>query len=200
MDDNIIIISSATSEDFHYAQTITTEMEASAKARGTGISKRSPESIREKMHEGKAIIAITKWGEWAGFIYMEPWQDAQFVSHCGLIVAPKWRRMGIATAMKVKIFELTRQKYPAAKIFGITTTLATMKINSKLGLEPVTFSEITHEETFWNKCKSCVHYSTLKDANYKNCFCTAMLFNPQNEKSKTELLKHSCKDLSLTVS
>lgn len=185
--ENDIIIRKANAEDFHHAATITAEMEVWAKARKTGISKRSPESIKEKMQEDKAIIAVTAWGEWAGFIYMDVWDNGRFVSHSGLIVAPQWRRLGIATAMKEKLFGLTRLKYPNAKIFGITTTLATMKINSKLGMQPVTFSEIVHEEIFWDKCKSCVHYNDLKNAEFKNCFCTAMLFDPQTEALKSKI-------------
>ncbi|HTG55923.1 MAG TPA: hypothetical protein VL943_06640, partial [Niabella sp.] len=106
------------------------------------------------------------------------WDNGAYISQCGLIVAPPFRRLGVATRLKEKIFELSRIRFPDAKIFGITTTLATMRINSKLGLEPVTFSEITQEEEFWNKCKSCVHYEDLHKARFKNCFCTAMMFDP----------------------
>lgn len=182
MDNSDFIIRLATVEDQRYAAIIASEIEASAKARGTGISKHSPETLCQKMQEGKAVIALTKSDEWVGFIYMKTWENGEFVSHSGLIVSPQWRRMGVARAMKEKIFELTRQKFPEARIFGITTALATMKINSRLGLEPVTFSEIVHEDAFWNKCKSCVHYSVLKEAHFKNCFCTAMLFDPKIDK------------------
>lgn len=154
-------------------------MEASAKVRGTGIPKRSPGSIREKMTEGKAVIAVAKDGQWAGFIYMEAWSHGQFVSHSGLIVPPGWRRRGIATRMKKELFALTQQQYPGAKIFGMTSTLAAMKINSALGLTPVTYSEIVQEPAFWNKCKSCIHYNDLKKAGFKNCCCTVMLFDPR---------------------
>ena len=51
-----------------YAKTITDEMESSAKARGTGIAKRSPEYIEQKIDEGKAVIALTNTGEWVGFV------------------------------------------------------------------------------------------------------------------------------------
>ena len=193
-----IIIRLAGEDDFYYAATIVSEMEASAKARGTGIAKRSPEAICEKMREGKAVIAVTTEGEWAGFIYMDVWQNGEFVSHSGLIVPPEWRRMGIATVMKEKIFELTKLKYPHAKIFGITTTLATMKINSKLGMQPVTFSEIVHEEAFWDKCKSCVHYNDLKNSGFKNCFCTAMLFDPERE-DNNNYIENSTKNRLILV-
>jgi len=45
---NDIVVRQATEWDLVFAASITHEMEASAKARGSGISKRSPGSIKEK--------------------------------------------------------------------------------------------------------------------------------------------------------
>jgi GNAT superfamily N-acetyltransferase len=155
-------------------------MESSAKARGTGIAKRSPNYIAEKIIEGKAVIAVTKDGVWAGFCYIETWSHEKYVANSGLIVAPEFRKSGIAKAIKKKIFELSREKYPNAKIFGLTTGLAVMKINSELGYEPVTYSELTQDEAFWAGCKSCVNYDILMSKERKNCLCTAMLYDPKN--------------------
>lgn len=173
-----VIIRQASMADCIYAAQISEEMDASARARGTGIGRRSCDSICQKIAEGNAIIALTKEGQWVGYIYLEVYANGNFVSHCGLIVAPGWRRLGVATQMKDNIFWLTRAKYPLAKIFGITTTLATMRINSKLGLQPVTFSEITQDPSFWKKCEQCVNYQNLKNTCFKNCYCTAMMFEP----------------------
>ncbi len=177
--DDLVIVRSATIHDLHFASAIIEEIASSAKARGSGIARRTEAYIHEKMLEGKAVIAVTPANEWVGFIYMDIWDKGNYISHCGLIVAPPFRRLGVATRLKEKIFELSRTRFPGAKIFGITTTLATMRINSKLGLQPVTFSEIVQEEEFWNKCKSCVHYADLHNAGFKNCFCTAMMFDPR---------------------
>lgn len=179
--DDVVIVRSATTDDLHFAPAIIAEIESSAKARGSGIAKRSEAYIHEKMFEERAIIAVTSKNEWVGFIYMDIWGQGNYISHGGLIVAPKFRRMGVATRLKEKIFEQSRNKFPGARIFGITTTLATMRINSRLGLEPVTFSEIVQEPLFWSKCKSCVHYNDLCNAGFKNCFCTAMMFDPQEK-------------------
>ncbi len=168
----------ATSDDIHYAETITTEMEESAKARGTGIAKRSPDYIKLKMQEGKAVIAHTTEGIWVGFCYIEAWQHDKYVANSGLIVAPPFRKTGVATDIKGKVFELSRERYPHAKIFGLTTGLAVMKINSDLGYEPVTYSELTNDEEFWKGCRSCVNYDILMAKERKNCLCTAMLFDP----------------------
>jgi len=61
----------ATKAHLHYAEQICAEMESSAKVRGTGIAKRTPEYVRLKMEEGKAVIALTNTNEWAGFCYIE---------------------------------------------------------------------------------------------------------------------------------
>lgn len=188
--DNTIIVRTATADDTHYAETITTEMAESAKARGTGIAKRSPDYVKMKMEEGKAVIAITKDGTWVGFCYIEAWEHEKYVANSGLIVSPPFRKTGVATEIKRKVFELSRKKYPDAKIFGLTTGLAVMKINSDLGYEPVTYSELTTDEEFWKGCRSCVNFEILMAKGRKNCMCTAMLFDPVEEaKKKAELAK-----------
>jgi GNAT superfamily N-acetyltransferase len=181
-----IIIRVADHIDTHYAKRITDEMEASAKARGTGIAKRSPEYVAQKMLEGKAVIALTHTGEWVGFCYIEEWSHGKFVANSGLIVAPEFRKSGVAKQIKQRIFNLSREKYPDAKIFGLTTGLAVMKINSELGYEPVTYSELTDDEDFWAGCKSCINYDILMSKERKNCMCTAMLFDPKDHYTPKE--------------
>lgn len=181
-----IIVRVAVSSDKQYANIITAEMEASAKARGTGIARRSPEYIAQKIDEGKAVIALAKDGTWVGFCYIETWSHEEYVANSGLIVSPAFRKSGIAKAIKQEIFNLSRQKYPAAKIFGLTTGLAVMKINSDLGYEPVTYSELTQDEAFWAGCKSCQNYDILMGKERKNCFCTAMLYDPADHYEPAE--------------
>jgi hypothetical protein len=163
-----------------FAQIICDEMASSAKARGTGIAKRSPEYIQQKMREGRAVIAFNEDGIWAGFCYIETWSHGEYVANSGLIVAPAFRKGGLAKAIKKKIFDLSRQTFPESKIFGLTTGLAVMKINSDLGYEPVTYSELTQDEAFWAGCKSCVNYDILMSKERKNCLCTAMLYDPKD--------------------
>jgi hypothetical protein len=180
VDNQGIIVRVATPDDKVYSSIITDEMQASAMARGTGIAKRSPEYIEQKIDEGKAVIAVTKEGKWVGFCYIETWSHGEYVANSGLIVVPEFRKSGVAKSIKQKIFNLSRQKYPEAKIFGLTTGLAVMKINSDLGYEPVTYSELTQDEAFWAGCKSCVNYEILMSKERKNCMCTAMLYDPKD--------------------
>jgi hypothetical protein len=182
-DFNIIV---ATEQHVDYAQQICDEMAASAKARGTGIAQRSPEYVANKMLEGKAVIALHKDGTWAGFVYIETWSHGDFVANSGLIVNPDFRKVGLAKAIKHAVFALSRKKYPNAKIFGLTTGLAVMKINSELGYEPVTYSELTQDEDFWKGCRSCVNYDILTAKERKNCMCTAMLWDPEDKLREQE--------------
>lgn len=168
----------ATSAHTGYADAICDEMFESAKARGTGIARRKPEYVACKMEDGKAVIALHKDGRWAGFCYIETWSHGDYVANSGLIVNPEFRKVGLAKAIKKRVFELSREKYPHSKIFGLTTGLAVMKINSDLGYEPVTYSELTQDEEFWKGCQSCVNYDILISKERKNCMCTAMLWDP----------------------
>lgn len=180
MDNQEIIVRVAIPDDKKYSVIITDEMASSAAARGTGIARRSPDYIEKKIDEGKAVIALTKNNEWVGFCYIETWSHGEYVANSGLIVVPQYRKGGVAKKIKKSIFDLSRKLYPEAKIFGLTTGLAVMKINSELGYEPVTYSELTQDEQFWAGCKSCVNYDILMSKDRKNCMCTAMLYDPKD--------------------
>ena len=164
-----------------YAEHICREMEESAKVRGTGIAKRSPDYIKKKMCEGKAVIALDEENLFAGFSYIESWSHECFVANSGLIVNPKYRKSGLARQIKKKIFDLSRKKFPNAKIFSITTSLAVMKLNSEIGYKPVTFSELTDDDVFWKGCEACVNYDILVRNNRRMCLCTGMLYDPKKE-------------------
>jgi len=164
-----------------YAGEICREMEESAKVRGTGIAKRSTEYVMKKMCEGKAVIALDEENHFAGFSYIESWSHECFVANSGLIVNPKYRKSGLARQIKEKIFDLSRRKFPNAKIFSITTSLAVMKLNSEIGYKPVTFSELTEDEEFWKGCEACVNYDVLVRNDRRMCLCTGMLYDPEKE-------------------
>jgi hypothetical protein len=176
------IVQVANKDHIGLADTICKQMAESAKARGTGIAKRSPLYLIEKMLEGKAIIAQTLSGEWVGFCYIETWSHGKFVANSGLIVHPDFRKSGIATRIKAKAFELSRTKYPEAKIIGLTTSLAVMKINSDLGYQPVTLNQLPGDEAFWKGCQTCVNYDILTRTERKHCLCTGMLYDPDEQK------------------
>ncbi len=184
IDDFVVVV--ATEAHTPYAQEICDEMAESAKARGTGIAKRTPEYVSSKMREGKAVIAFHKDGTWAGFSYIESWGHGNYVANSGLIIRPEFRKMGLAKAIKTKTFFLSLKRFEGAKLFGLTTGLAVMKINSELGYRPVTYSELTDDESFWRGCESCVNYQILVSKNRTNCLCTAMLFDPAHDVAKVE--------------
>ena len=173
-----------------YAETICNLMEEAAKQRGTGIAKRKPEYIQKKMSEGNAVIAL-EGNNVAGFCYIETWEHGKYVAHSGLIINPKYRKLGLAKKIKKAVFELSREKYPTAKVFGITTSLAVMKINSSLGYQPVTFSELPDDETFWKGCQSCVNYDILTRTNRKHCLCTGMLHDAEVQTEEANKQTHT---------
>lgn len=180
------IIIPANEQHTGYSEQICNEMFESAKARGTGIARREPQYIAQKMAEGKAVIALHKDGRWAGFCYIETWSHGNYVANSGLIVNPEFRKSGLAKSIKSCIFRLSREQYPNAKIFGLTTGLAVMKINSELGYGPVPYSELTRDEDFWKGCRSCINYPILQSKEQRNCLCTAMLWDPEEKEAKSE--------------
>lgn len=112
--------------------------------------------------------------------------EQKYVANSGLIVHWDYRGQGLAKKIKAKAFELSKKKYPEAKLFGITTSLPVMKINSDLGYKPVTFSELTQDETFWKGCQSCPNYDILSRNNRSNCLCTGMLYDPKKPNTQSE--------------
>ncbi len=174
-----IIVKVADDNCLVYVNTILETIAAAAKVRGTGIARRNPKYIEQKIKEGKAIIALAG-DEFAGFCYIETWGDKKFVANSGLIVVEKFRAHGLAKRIKRKAFELSRQRFPDAKLFGLTSGLAVMKINTELGYKPVTFSELTNDDSFWKGCESCVNYDVLQRTGRKMCICTAMLYDPKD--------------------
>ncbi len=190
MNKDDFIIRRTSSEDKHFAKTITKEIEESAKARGTGIAQRSVEYIEQKIEQGNAVIACTQDGDWVGFCYIEEWGHGKYVANSGLIVSLDYRKTGVAKKIKRQIFHLSREKYPNAKIFGLTTGLAVMKINSELGYKPVTYSELTDDENFWSGCKSCVNYDILTRKERQTCLCTAMLYDSKDDVTTDETTEY----------
>ena len=169
-----------------YADVICETIEASAQVRGTGIAKRTPEYIATKIENGNAVIALD--GEiFAGFCYIEKWGHGKFVANSGLIVHPDYRGQGLAKKIKHKVFQHSRNKFPDAKVFSITTGLPVMKLNSDLGYKPVTFSELTDDQSFWNGCQTCQNYDVLTRTNRKMCLCTGMLYDPKVKKENKEV-------------
>jgi GNAT superfamily N-acetyltransferase len=156
-------------------------IDSASKQRGTGIARRTFEYLASKMKEGKAIIAL-EGDTFAGFCYIETWQEKGFVANSGLIVGEEYRGIGLAKAIKKKAFELSRKKYPNSKIFGLTTGLAVMKINHELGYRPVTFSELTLDDQFWKGCRGCINHDILERTGRTKCLCTGMLYDPAWEK------------------
>ena len=168
----------ADASHFVYADEICEEILLSARERGTGIARRTPEYLQEKMAAGKAVIALSEAGEFAGFSYIETWGGKEYVANSGLIVAHKFRGLGLAMRIKERVFQLSRERFPNAKIFSITTGAAVMKMNYELGFRPVTFAALTDDPEFWKGCQGCRNYQILESNEYRMCLCTGLLYDP----------------------
>ena len=162
-----------------FAETICREIYISSLERKTGIAKRTTEYICDKIRAGKAVIAVTDDGDFAGFSYIESWGGKSFVANSGLIVAHAYRGMGVAKMIKEQTFLLSRRLFPDAKIFSITTVAAVMKMNYEFGFRPVPFTELTDDPEFWKGCEGCRHFEILKSHDYKMCICTGLLYDPK---------------------
>ena len=183
MDDKVyndgieIIIANASHEK--YVDEILDTITAAAKVRGTGIAKRTHEYVAQKMREGNAVIALAgEEKEFAGFCYIESWGNKQYVANSGLIVVDKFRRRGLAKRIKKPAFDLSRKMWPNAKLFGLTSGGAVMRINTELGYVPVPFAELTDDEAFWKGCQGCINHDILERTGRRYCICTAMLYDP----------------------
>lgn len=171
-----------------YVDEILDTITRAAKVRGTGIAKRSPEYVKQKMLEHKAVVALYH-GRFAGFSYIESWSNKQFVANSGLIVTDEFRGIGLAMRIKRRIFSLSREMFPSAKIFSLTTGAAVMKMNNELGYRPVTFSQLTDDEAFWKGCESCVNFDILQRNGRRMCLCTGMLYDPEEHKENNNIDK-----------
>ena len=70
----------ANTSHFKYAQVICDTIADSAKVRGTGIAKRTPEYIQKKLENGNAVIALDG-NTFAGFCYIEIWGHEKCVAN-----------------------------------------------------------------------------------------------------------------------
>ena len=161
-----------------YVDTILETISEAAKVRGTGIAKRTHEYLLNKMREAKAVIALDG-DKFAGFSYIETWQDKKYVTTSGLIVHPDYRGRGLAKRIKDMTFTLARIRWPHAKIFSLTSGAAVMAMNTQLGYKPVTFADLTQDEAFWKGCEGCVNVDILHRTGRKYCICTGMLYDPE---------------------
>jgi len=180
-----VIVRRGEKNDVKYVNEIVALIEKESQVIGAGFAVRTPEYIEDKIMQGHSVIALDAvTGDLAGFIYLETWQHNKYVANSGLVVEEKYRGKGIGRRLKEKAFELTRKLFPEAKIFDLTTSLAVIKINSRLGYEPVDYSQLTTDDDFWMECETCMYYDVLVRTKRTNCLCEAMLFDPAKKKNK----------------
>ena len=179
MSGDTIIVRLADERDQCFVQNIITEIEKASKINGTGLCKREPVFISQKITEGNAVVAVTGTGVWVGFCYIQPHDNGRYVSSCALIISPVFRNRGVASLIKKQILALAIHKYPSAKIFGLTTSAVVMQINAQLQYQEVLYSELTQAELFWQSDQTCDKHKLLLQNNKKTCLCKAMVYMPE---------------------
>jgi len=178
--------------DIQYALEVKEWYVESSKERGTGIATRTENYLTQKINKGDAVLALND-SNIIGFCYIETFENKKYVSNSGLIIKKDHRGQGLASLIKEKVFLLARDKYPDARIFGITTSDIVMGINTNLGYRPVAFYNLTQDETFWNGCSSCPNYDILLRNGKKMCLCTGMLAPSKNESNNLDNSKKKSK-------
>ena len=191
------IVRNAEVSDLNYVDHIVTALYKASQKKGTGIAVRTAEYISEKITDGKAVIAHTDTGNWAGFCYIESWGHKKYVANSGLVVEPMFQGQNLAKAIKERAMLLSFTIFPGARLFGLTTSLAVMKINSDLGYQPVTLSELTDDDEFWKGCETCPYYDILIRTKRSHCLCTGMI--KKQEKSIDELKKQQTKSDKIAI-
>lgn len=169
----------ATEAHIIYIKDILAAIYEASQVPGNSIVMRDPDYLALKMREGKAVIALCDDGSFAGFCYLECWQDEQFLANSGMIVKPEYRGQGLATRIKQEIVRVCHEMFPDAAIFGITKSEAIKKISLRLGFEEVPYTEITTDPKFWKGCDTCRHYDELLANGGRSCHCTALILKPQ---------------------
>jgi ribosomal protein S18 acetylase RimI-like enzyme len=162
----------ATVEHLHHLPQVRALMLQAARS-GAAISVRPIEMLATKVRAGEAVIALTESGEPVGFVFLSAWEDGRFVSHSGMVVAPGCRGNRVARKLKEKVFELSRRKYPQARIFSLTTSEAVLALNRALGFRVVRYEEVTRSGDFWAGCETCPFHAILLRNRRRSCRCTA---------------------------
>ena len=173
-----ISVEVASEEHIPYIKDILAAIYEASQDKNNSIVMRDPDYLAAKMKEGKAVIALCD-GDFAGFCYIECWEEERYVANSGLIVKPEYRGQHLASRIKKKIFEVSREMFPNACIFSITKSQAVKKMNTALGFKQAPYEELTSDPKFWKGCDTCPYFPELLANNYKSCQCTGLLFSPE---------------------
>ena len=161
-----------------YVDKILDTIREAAKVRGTGIAERTHEYVATKMKEGKAIIALCG-DDFAGFTYIEIMGKQAICSNLRSDSTSRLPGIGTGKTHQDRLLsDWHAYVGRKLKIFSLTSGAAVMKMNTELGYVPVTFNELTDDESFWKGCEGCINHDILVAKNRKFCICTAMLYDP----------------------
>lgn len=182
---NTFLIIKSDSNHIHYASIIKKQFDVFYEEKQTGFANRTLEFIENKIKNSEAVLAINEAKELVGFCYIELWHDEKALMIGGLMVSKEYTGIGIGKSMKAKIFDMAMQSYPDYRVYSLTTSLPTIKMNIKLNYDLATYTEISSKEHFWDGCQTCPFYHVLKKQKFSNCLCLPMKLN----KNEDEIIK-----------
>ena len=171
----------ANSTHVGFAGSIAAAIDAEVERGTVGMARRPPPLIAAIMREARGVLALRTPTDWAGFAYVQAWDDERLVSTSGLIVREPYRRLGVARRLKVAALERAKVLYPDATVFGLSTSAAVRQINRDLGFAEVEYTALPEENDFWAGCESCPHHANLLANERRSCHCTAMLRPPSKD-------------------
>ncbi len=160
------------------------ELQAEAGKAGAAIAVRPEGLLEDRVANGEAVLAFLD-GEFVGAGYLKTWEDGRFLSQSGVVVDPKARRMGIASAIKAKVMEVSRRNHPNAAYVSLTLSPTIEKMNRALGFDDVPYADLPQGDDFWEGCKTCPFYETLVANKRVTCNCVALRLDPGHEGGET---------------
>ncbi len=145
------------------------------------LAQRSAALLRDKIEHGRAAIALID-DELVGFGFFSEWESGEFVSHSGLVVRDDLRGKGLGRRLKRALLDASMRLFPRAKTMSITTSPAVLAMNASLGFVRVPLSRLTKDEAFWDGCRTCRNFASVRRAG-KKCCCFGMLKAPAPRES-----------------
>lgn len=179
----------ATEEHYKYADQIAYAISESAAERGIDAPARTACYILDKMKKGLAVIATDlRNSEWMGFSYIEVWSHRRYIANSGLFVPVKFRGIGVSKEIKNKVFELSRTRFPYARMFSLSASPAVIQSNIDLGFKEIPHHEILEDPWFVTGCQSWVDYVDLMSRTDDVLQHLAMIYDPVEEAVELPLI------------
>ena len=124
----------------------------------------SEADLRKTINDGNSVLVLAN-KEIVGFICLILYRE--YVEISALIVAPKYRRKGIATTLMEKSIDSAKEKYSDKKIILFANEIS-FQLSQRFNF--VIVDKESLDIIFWKACDICPEYK-----NFPNCHCQPMM-------------------------